>query len=421
MKNTALILAFIMCFVSYQGFAGGVRQAVKKNTEAVEEATKAVEASTEAVKAHTSAIEKKNLPGPAPTDRIPVTSKVVEYMLKNEGNSEGLKFYLSNPITLKIYEQKEIEEVEFNNKMVTLNPAAPVIEKIIDFSVNNEGKLNGIGIPPDKGTELKILFSNGKESKTLIFKRNMRQNCYEFHSVDAIDNKTYQTVFSDPPQLYVHGQDKRNTEVRVFPVTYDAQHLRNVDNNPLYSYNIDTGNFDDSHKYTIDNRRTSPSKYIMGESFVTRDGAIAYARRKNPNLNRNDITIIDTYIREADIEGVNFDIAIAQMLYWTSFLTNQTRMGTKNYAGFSSTPGWSGRFNSISDGVRAHIQHLKFYASPGYRPANIIDPRYSVLVNKGYIGRIQTFGQLYRCWSENRYYGQNIENILDDLYRYSRY
>jgi X-X-X-Leu-X-X-Gly heptad repeat protein len=457
-----------MCFVSYQGFAGGsqesslstpssdVKSTITGETNAINNGTNTITNGTNTIINGTNTInngtntinngtntinsgntiineenitlprgggdEKPGEPGgqssnQETSDRIPVTSKIVEYMLKNDRSSDGLKFYLSKPFVLKIYEQKETAEVEFINGMVILNSPNPAKETILEFKVEYEGKL--IDIPgPDKGRELQIFFQE-HDGKTLIFRRNVQLNCYELSSVKILDNRSYETVFSnDPPRLYVHGQDNRDnsTTVQVIPVPdvpNNNQQIRRANNTVQSSNNINISN--DSYTYS------TPSPYVMGPSSLNRQNVITYVgSQKRGGLNRKDRDIIEAYFNIAGAEKVNVDIAIAQMLHCTSFLTNQTLMNNNNYAGLSSTPRWtSGKFNSISDGVRAHIQHLKFYASPGYRPANIIDPRYSVLVNKGYLGKVQTFDQLYNCWSENRSYGRNIDNILNDLYRSS--
>jgi hypothetical protein len=375
MKNTLLILAFIMCFVSYQGFAGGSKE--KSPT----------------------------------TSRIPVTSKIVEFMLKNDGSSDGLKFYLSKPFTLKIYEQKETAEVEFNKGMVILNPAGPADEKRIAFTVNNEGRLTDIP-GADKGRELHVLF----QDRTLIFKRNVQQNCYELSSVKILDNRYYKTVTSnEPPRLYVHGQDKRNIsdEVQVLPVTAaqsDNKQHRDVKDSAGKSPPKDAGNFNDSYKHTgKDNRFAALSRNIMGKGSVTHESVIAYAKKKNPALSRNDTAIINEYFREAD--GVNIDIAIAQMLYATNFFKNQTRIQNNNYAGFAAERPGNGIFRNMNTGVKAHIQHLKGYAKEVVKSGEVVDPRYHLAFERGFRG-IQ-FEDLYSRWTASPVnYGENIEAIL---------
>jgi hypothetical protein len=254
MKNTTLILALIMCFVSYHVFAlpshdlnprpggpttvsggpntiSGGPNTITGGTNTVSGGTTTVSGGPTTVSGGDTTITGGNttiaggtIKGPdsvdqGATDRIPVTPKIVEFMLKRDGNSDGLKFYLSKPFTLKIHEQKETAEVEFTNGMVILNPANPADEKRIEFSVSSEGKLTDIP-GPEKGRDLEIFFQ--EQAKTLIFRRNVQLNCYELYVVKIMDNRSYETVTSNErPRLYVHGQDKRNisTEVQVLPAT----------------------------------------------------------------------------------------------------------------------------------------------------------------------------------------------------------
>jgi hypothetical protein len=170
-----------------------------------------------------------------------------------------------------------------------------------------------------------------------------------------------------------------------------------------------------------------PSRYIMGPSSLNRQDVIAFVRTKNRVSNIGDITaIINKYFDEAEYEGVNVDIAVAQMLHWTDYLKNKERVEeTRNYGGLSRIGNWNGRFPyrirdgiGMTEGVRAHIQHLKGYAKEKPK-RSIVDPRYQLAYDRGFRGI--RFDDVYRCWSENRYYGQNIDNILNALYRFSRY
>jgi len=150
---------------------------------------------------------------------------------------------------------------------------------------------------------------------------------------------------------------------------------------------------------------------IMGKGRSERNAVIAYIRTKNSSINFETIaTIVDSYISEAEQEGVNHDFAIAQMCWATAYLTNHQRIAANNYGGLLNS-----RFSDRGTGVRAHIQHLKAYASTEGFKTKIVDPRYNVLVAKGLLGKITTRNQLYPYWSEARDYGKRIEGILLDL------
>jgi len=160
------------------------------------------------------------------------------------------------------------------------------------------------------------------------------------------------------------------------------------------------------------NNNVTNSRTVMGQGSLTPEKVIAYAKRKNPALKPSDELIIRKYFEEANAEGVNADFAVAQMLYWTTNLTQ--RVSTNNFGGLSKFENFTGRFDNVTTGVRAHIQHLKAYAKETPKQT-IVDPRYNLALDRGTKGI--TFNQVYSIWSEKIEYGQKIENILRELSR----
>jgi hypothetical protein len=268
---------------------------------------------------------------------------------------------------------------------------------------------------PEKGRDLEIFFQ--EQGKTLIFRRNVQQNCYELYFVKILDNRSYETLTSNErPRLYVHGQDKRNIsdEVKVLPATdtaHDNQQYPNVNDNTKQPYhNKNASAFTDTSRHTVDdNQFAAASRNIMGRGSVSQESVIAYARKENPSLSRSDIAIINEYFREAD--GVNIDIAIAQMLYATDYFKNQTHIKNNNFAGFTTARPGNGTFRNMNTGVKAHIQHLKAYAKETLRSSEIVDPRYSLAYERGFRG--MRFEDLYRHWTASPVnYEEKIEAIL---------
>jgi hypothetical protein len=163
------------------------------------------------------------------------------------------------------------------------------------------------------------------------------------------------------------------------------------------------------------------SRNVNARGSVTQRGIAEYVRSQNPSVNQGTLnSLIETYISEAGSEGINHDIAIAQMLYATNNLSSQ-RVVAHNYGGLNPEgTSWNGSFSDMTEGVRAHIQHLKGYASTQPPRAQIVDPRYHLLANLGYLGTARTFDDLYRLWMGNSTsYGNSIDRILNELYRYS--
>jgi hypothetical protein len=122
-------------------------------------------------------------------------------------------------------------------------------------------------------------------------------------------------------------------------------------------------------------------------------------------------------VEEAAIEGVNHDMAFAQMCLETGFL----RFGglvtpeMNNFCGLGSIgPGQIGeRFPDPRTGVRAHIQHLKAYATDEPLKQTLVDPRYR-WVRYGSAPKIQG---LTGTWAADKEYGNKISSLLERLYR----
>jgi hypothetical protein len=166
---------------------------------------------------------------------------------------------------------------------------------------------------------------------------------------------------------------------------------------------------------------------IMGSGILNRDVIVSYIVANGSTMDIMRINaLVSVYISEAYDEGINHDIAIAQMCYATRYLNNRQLLDTYNYAGLNTDVGISFRSNNSrhsdpTEGVRAHIQHLKGYASPKPLRHDLVDRRYNQLAAKGYLGTVETLNDLFAVWSPNnaQAYGREIRRILKELYQYS--
>jgi len=142
---------------------------------------------------------------------------------------------------------------------------------------------------------------------------------------------------------------------------------------------------------------------------------IASRNRKTPRW--YIIDVVETYFIEAEFENINRDIAIAQMLYATDYLNDVQRTAVYNYSGMLNEG-----FCNKTTGIRAHIQHLKFYAT-GELVDNKrnVDPRYPVLKAKQYLGKVKTLEDLCKKWSETPEYLSNIRSKLDEIKSFVAY
>lgn len=126
------------------------------------------------------------------------------------------------------------------------------------------------------------------------------------------------------------------------------------------------------------------------------------------------------YRTEAITEGVNHDIAFAQMCVETDFLrfSANLRPAQNNFGGIgSATGGFEGAsFPSARIGVRAQIQHLKAYASTEPIVQTIVDPRFR-FVRRGIAPLVD---QLSGRWNADERYGEKIIAVLKRLYEYAQ-
>jgi hypothetical protein len=122
------------------------------------------------------------------------------------------------------------------------------------------------------------------------------------------------------------------------------------------------------------------------------------------------------YREEAAIEGVNHDIAFCQMCLETGFLRfgDDIAPQQNNFAGLATIGGGNetASFPSARVGVRAHIQHLKAYASLEPLAQETVDPRFR-FVTRG-IAPLVT--DLSGRWEADPQYGEKIVALVKRLY-----
>jgi len=159
---------------------------------------------------------------------------------------------------------------------------------------------------------------------------------------------------------------------------------------------------------------------IMGSGFITAKDLSAFLLSVNPEADKSfvdDLAFI--YIEEAAIEGVNHDVAFTQMCLETGFLRygNLVSPEQNNFCGLGATgPGQPGlSFPTPRIGVRAHIQHLKAYATDAPLELELVDPRYRFVR----LGSSPSIWGLAGTWAADRSYADKIHNILNRLYSHS--
>ena len=179
---------------------------------------------------------------------------------------------------------------------------------------------------------------------------------------------------------------------------------------------------------------------IMGNSEVTVNQMVSYFKSKNPNydtfskygttydgiLASGGAATIESfcqmYYEEALMEGIKPEIAFAQAMLETGFLQygGDVKPDQYNFAGMGATGnGVAGNsFDNVRMGIRAHIQHLKCYASTEPLNNDRVDPRWSEsLRGKAlYVEYLSIPNNPYGTgWAGDPNYAEKIINMVNQM------
>lgn len=159
---------------------------------------------------------------------------------------------------------------------------------------------------------------------------------------------------------------------------------------------------------------------IMGHGNTSRADLTVFLRKNNDKALEQFPDLPKLYREEGTIEGVNYDIAFAQMCVETNFLRFGGSINPiqNNFAGLGDADGGpeGATFASARIGVRAQIQHLKAYASVEPLVQELVDPRFRFISR----GVAPLVNQLTGRWAADPQYGDKIMSQLRQLYESSR-
>jgi len=163
-----------------------------------------------------------------------------------------------------------------------------------------------------------------------------------------------------------------------------------------------------------------PPELIMGRGMVTAEKLSLFLMKNNQSADADYVRrLAGMYLHESVIEGVNHDVAFAQMCLETGFLqfNGLVKPEWNNFCGLGAIgpeqPGL--KFPNTRIGVRAHVQHLKAYATDKPISGILVDPRYKY-VRKGSSPDIHG---LSGTWAADKSYSVKISDILQRLYDFS--
>ena len=161
------------------------------------------------------------------------------------------------------------------------------------------------------------------------------------------------------------------------------------------------------------------SRSITGRGIKSEKELYKFFMKNNRKASKRKVKrLAKYYVEEAEIEGINSDVAFVQMCHETGFLRfgNLVTEDMNNFCGLGSTDAQhrGERFATERLGVRAHIQHLQAYATTEDTPLSqeLVDPRYSWVHRTRLVTDI--FG-LTGTWATDPEYGQKLDALLTRL------
>ena len=172
---------------------------------------------------------------------------------------------------------------------------------------------------------------------------------------------------------------------------------------------------------------------IMGNTNTSLAQMVAYYNTNNvyPKFyESSDAPSIEAfcqiYLEECQAEGLKAEVAFCQAMLETGFLRygGDVQINQYNFAGLGATGnGAAGNsFDSVREGVRAQVQHLKAYASTAELNNPCIDWRFQY-VERGTAPYVEWLGQKEnpygKGWATAKNYGYNIVNLyIAKLFKY---
>ena len=187
------------------------------------------------------------------------------------------------------------------------------------------------------------------------------------------------------------------------------------------------------------NNTTSDKTPIMGASQTSVAQMVRYYNSKssgydtftgenkkyNGSLAKGGASTIEQFAQivyeEAQAEGVRAEVVFAQCMLETGFLKygGDVLPNQYNFAGIGATGAVHGAsFENVRVGVRAHVQHLKAYASLDGLTQQCVDPRFN-LVARGCAQYVEWLGMKENPkgygWASAKNYGPNIVTMMNSI------
>lgn len=156
------------------------------------------------------------------------------------------------------------------------------------------------------------------------------------------------------------------------------------------------------------------SRNIDGRGVLSAAELVSFFMTNTSGVDKAKVQrLANYYVSEGTAEGINSDVAFAQMCLETGYLHfgNLVTPDMNNFCGLGAIdaahPGE--RFATEQLGVRAHIQHLHAYGTTRALKNECIDNRYRYVNPRG---KAPTIFELAGTWAADRQYGAKLDAML---------
>ena len=263
-------------------------------------------------------------------------------------------------------------------------------------------------------------YVEGSDTQLIEFMSQSVSNGVAQNVIDknkTLDKIEFASSNSDEPLDVIISFAKNYSNTNIFSNTFDD-----------YSYEkavATNTNVLSSREILSNHYKATGETLIMGTTDVTLDQMVAYYNskaKKYPDYYSNtDAPTIEVfcqmYINECVAEGVRYDVAFCQAMKETGFLKygGSVNISQFNFAGMGATGnGVHGCvYNSVQEGIRAHVQHLKAFASTADMVNTPVDQRWSK-VKRGSAVYVEYLGinenPNHTGWATAERYGYSLMN-----------
>ena len=355
------------------------------------------------------------------SNRIAVDNGIINILQKlwdSGADISDLKFYLSNTLVLAVINErnKEPQLTITNGAIAAADPNQWLTVKI---DINDEGLM--VKYPPPNNGIIEILFLKDGKPYVLSFKKDAEQKFFICFSA-VINSRSYRLESqSELPRLFVKtALNTEENEVFVFLSNEPSQAARNFQGSmPRFQQTETRGQEHSAFRHSVRYNKLPPVD-IMTDGVLKAQNLAQFLLDNNPQADPAFVfRLAGYYIEEANYEGVNHDIAFAQMCLETGYLKfgGIVLREWNNFCGLGAfKQGEVLRFPDPRIGVRAQIQHLKAYASVDPLNKDLVDGRFHLVKPRG---KSPTIDGLAGTWAEDRQYAVKIHSILKRMYNSS--